>query len=117
MASQRSFGSNKPVKGGFIVLVTAQIGAGQMPKFKELFAPLAAHVATNEEGCYAYELCVSGDNPDKFIIYERYKDKEYVEQVHWQSGPFKAFQEACKEAGIEWVEKSVVTYVEADVGF
>jgi hypothetical protein len=31
----------------------------------------AAHVATNEEGCYAYELCISGDNPDKFIIYER----------------------------------------------
>jgi hypothetical protein len=27
---------------GFIVLVTAQIGAGQMPKFKELFAPLVS---------------------------------------------------------------------------
>jgi hypothetical protein len=37
--------------------------------------------------------------------------------VHWQSGPFKAFQEACKEGGIEWIEKSVVTYEEADVGF
>jgi hypothetical protein len=47
----------------------------------------------------------------------RYKDKAYVEQVHWQSGPFKAFQEACKEAGIEWIEKSVVTYEEADIGF
>jgi hypothetical protein len=47
----------------------------------------------------------------------RYKDKAYVEQVHWQSGLFKAFQEACKEAGIDWVEKSVVTYEEADVGF
>jgi hypothetical protein len=32
----------------------------------------AAHVATNEEGCYAYELCVSGEHPEKFIIYERW---------------------------------------------
>eukprot|EP00882_Tetradesmus_deserticola_P006514 GHRQ01006854.1.p1 GENE.GHRQ01006854.1~~GHRQ01006854.1.p1 ORF type:complete len:150 (+),score=26.60 GHRQ01006854.1:60-509(+) len=117
MASQRPFGGSKPVKKGFIVLVTAQIGAGQLPKLKELFAPLAAHVAANEEGCYAYELSVSCDNPDKLIIYERYKNKEYVEQVHWQSGPFKAFQQACKDAEIEWIEKSVVTYEEADVGF
>lgn len=57
------------------------------------------------------------NNMTFFVRCCSYKDKEYVEQVHWQSGPFKAFQEACKEAGIEWVEKSVVTYVEADVGF
>jgi hypothetical protein len=28
---------------GFVVIVTAQIGAGQMPKLKELFAPLVSY--------------------------------------------------------------------------
>jgi hypothetical protein len=31
----------------------------------------AAHVAEHEEGCLAYELSVSTDDPGSFIIYER----------------------------------------------
>lgn len=31
----------------------------------------ASHVAQHEEGCSAYELSVSTDDPDSFIIYER----------------------------------------------
>jgi quinol monooxygenase YgiN len=31
----------------------------------------AAHVAQNEDGCLAYEISVSTDDPDAFIIYER----------------------------------------------
>lgn len=108
-------------------------------------------------------------------ITPRYTSKDFVEQVHWQSAPFKAFQQggcadqctcmlwvvcgsrphamhgcmpfhpphpvhtysappallrpdhSClhaqppfaglREAGIEWLEKSVVKYHEADVGF
>lgn len=32
----------------------------------------AAHVAQNEEGCLAYELSINTDDPDSFIIYERW---------------------------------------------
>lgn len=35
----------------------------------------AAHVAQHEEGCSAYEMSVSTDDPDSFVIYERW--------VHW----------------------------------
>lgn len=31
----------------------------------------AAHVAQHEDGCSAYELSVSTDDPDSFVIYER----------------------------------------------
>lgn len=43
--------------------------------------------------------------------------REYLEGVHWQSAPFKAFQAGCREAGIEWLEKGAAKYLEADVGF
>jgi quinol monooxygenase YgiN len=32
----------------------------------------AAHVAQHEEGCSAYELSVNTDDPDSFVIYERW---------------------------------------------
>jgi hypothetical protein len=47
----------------------------------------------------------------------RYKDRAYFEQVHLASGPFNAFQAACQEAGIQWLERSIATYEESDVGF
>ena len=31
----------------------------------------AEHVATHEADCLAYELSISADDPDAFIIYER----------------------------------------------
>ncbi len=46
-----------------------------------------------------------------------YTSKAYLEEVHWQSGPFHAFRAAVQAAGIEWRDKSVAKYVEADVGF
>lgn len=33
--------------------------------------PQAAHVAQHEEGCSSYEISVSADDADSFIIYER----------------------------------------------
>ncbi|KAF8064515.1 rplQ [Scenedesmus sp. PABB004] len=114
---ERPFGAGKPSKKGFIVLVQGRLGAGQMTKFQELFAPLAAHVATHEAGCSAYELSLDAADPDRFIIYERYESKDYLESVHWQSEPFKAFQASLGPAGVEFVEKSVSTFVEVDVGF
>jgi hypothetical protein len=39
-----TFAAADGLSQGFIVLVTAQIGAGQMPKFQELFAPLVSHI-------------------------------------------------------------------------
>lgn len=47
----------------------------------------------------------------------RYINKQYVEQVHWQSEPFKTFQRGCEEAGIQWLERNVTTYEEQDIGF
>ena len=67
-------------------------------------------------GCWTYVLS-TGEEPDLICIYERYESKEYLETVHWQSEPFKAFGAKNRETGIEWVEKSVVKYHETDLGF
>lgn len=53
--------------------------------------PQADHVLANEDGCLSYQLSVSDTDPDALCIYERYVSKEYLETVHWQSQPFKAF--------------------------
>lgn len=46
----------------------------------------------------------------------RYISKEYVEQVHWLSGPFQTFKQTL--GTLEWVEPMVIkVYQEADVGF
>ncbi len=37
--------------------------------------------------------------------------------MHWKSEPYHAFRAAVQAAGIEWVEKAVTKYVEADTGF
>lgn len=77
------------------------------------------HVRANEEGCLSYQLTISEEDPDAFIIFERYITKQYLEEVHFQSEQFKAFGAACKEAGVEWESKSLVKYIEggAAVGF
>jgi quinol monooxygenase YgiN len=100
----------------YVVLVTGKLKEGQVEQFKLNFAPLAQHVKEHEEGCFTYILS-TGEEPDRICIYERYVSKEYLETVHWQSEPFKAFGAKNKETGIEWIEKSVVKYHETDLGF
>jgi quinol monooxygenase YgiN len=100
----------------YVVLVTGKLKEGQVEQFKLNFAPLAQHVKEHEEGCFTYVLS-TGEEPDRICIYERYVSKEYLETVHWQSEPFKAFGAKNKDSGIEWIEKSVVKYFETDLGF
>lgn len=113
----RPYADAKPVKQAYIVLVTGKLAPGHIDKFLEAFKPLATYVAEHEEGCLAYELCMSETDPDAFIIYERYTNKEYVEAVHWKSDAFKTFQATLREAGVEWLVKQRVQYIERDVGF
>lgn len=51
------------------------------------------------------------------VPHTRYTNKEYVETVHWKSDAFKAFQAALREAGVEWLVKQRVQYIEQDAGF
>lgn len=100
----------------YVVLVTGKLKEGQIDQLKANFAPLAQHVKDHEDGCFTYILS-TGEEPDRVCIYERYVSKEYLENVHWQSQPFKNFGASNKETGIEWLEKSVVKYYETDLGF
>lgn len=100
----------------FVLLVQGRLKEGQLPAFVEAFKPLAAHVTKEETGTLAYQLSF-GEEPDSLLIYERYISKEYLETVHWQAEPFKAFKVACEKAGIEWVSKQVTKYHEVDVGY
>jgi hypothetical protein len=48
----------------------------------------------------------------------RYTSKEYVDNVHWQSQPFKDFQAAVAALKLEWVSPlSATTYTERGIGF
>ncbi|GAX79743.1 hypothetical protein CEUSTIGMA_g7184.t1 [Chlamydomonas eustigma] len=101
----------------YVVVVTGKLKEGQMPQFIENFKPLAQHVQENEEGALTYQLSTGGDDPNDLCIYERYISKEYLENVHWQSAPFKQFGAKNAADGIHWELKQVIKYYETEVGF
>eukprot|EP00798_Chlamydomonas_sp_ICE-L_P002394 gene2394-8702_t len=101
----------------FVVLVTGKLKPGFKEQFIANFKPLAEFVEKNEDGCYTYQLSFGNEDPDSLSIYERYISKEYVETVHWQSEPFKAFGAATRALGDIWETKAVVKYDETPVGF
>lgn len=101
----------------YIVLVSGKLKQGQAVKFQECFAPLAEHVTKHEEGTLSYQLSWGDEDPDSLIIFERYVSKDYLENVHWQSAPFKQFREDLAAAGVEWESKVVTKYWETGPGY
>ncbi|KAL6759801.1 hypothetical protein V8C86DRAFT_2565005 [Haematococcus lacustris] len=77
-----------------------------MEDFKQAFKPLADYVSAHEPGCLTYQLSVGEGDPDSLIIFERYTSKQYLEEVHWQSEPFKCFGAKVREADL-WESKEV----------
>ena len=49
----------------------------------------------------------------------RYTNRAFLEAVHWQSAPFKAFQAGTRAEGdgLKFLRKEKFEYTEADVGF
>ncbi|GFH11986.1 ABM domain-containing protein, partial [Haematococcus lacustris] len=66
----------------------------------------ADYVSAHEPGCLTYQLSVGEGDPDSLIIFERYTSKQYLEEVHWQSEPFKCFGAKVREADL-WESKEV----------
>ncbi|MEW5301818.1 MAG: hypothetical protein WDW36_004653 [Sanguina aurantia] len=101
-----------------ILLVTGKLKPGHIGKFVELFTELEKHVRANEEGALSYQLSISEEDPDAFIIFERYITKQYLEEVHFKSEAFKMFGTACRAAGIEYESKNITKYMEGSaVGY
>ncbi|KAJ9527512.1 hypothetical protein QJQ45_025757 [Haematococcus lacustris] len=90
----------------YVVLVKARVKPGRMEDFKQAFKPLADYVSAHEPGCLTYQLSVGEGDPDSLIIFERYTSKQYLEEVHWQSEPFKCFGAKVREADL-WESKEV----------
>lgn len=68
-----------------VTLTLAKKSTG-LPSFQ------AEYCALHEPGTLGYELSIREDDPDCFVLYERYESKAYLEDVHWKSEAFKAFQ-------------------------
>ncbi|PRW33870.1 ribosome-binding factor A [Chlorella sorokiniana] len=85
------------------------------------FHPLAEHVRANEEGTITYQWLQSDSDPLKCLILERYTSKQYLDDVHCQSEPFKAFFSGYLEEQSPWrkahpFELSLQGYVEGGAG-
>lgn len=78
---------------------------------------MAAHANSSAEpGCLSYELCVSEDDENDLLIYERYITKADLEGPHRAGVAFKTFGKWLNEESGILISKSNKSYIETNVG-
>ena len=60
------------------VVATLPIKPEKTAAFEAMFKSLAAQVKAGEKGCERYELCRSVDDPNTYVVVERYSDQEAI---------------------------------------
>jgi len=95
-----------PAKGGFEALARA-------------WEPLARAVRALEPDCLSYELCRDAEDENAAIIYERYRTKAALEEVHNAGAEFQAFGKRLGEGDLKGlvVAKSKRFFHESNVGY
>lgn len=67
-------------KQGVVLFVEFTFDEKDMDTALELLNELQMQVLENEEGCIAYDLLLSNDNPTKVYLYESYEDAEALKK-------------------------------------
>ena len=79
-------------KGVYVLAVKLKVVPGTVEALKARWAVLAQNCRSSREpNCLSYELCVSEEDPNTILIYERYKTKEDLTITHNNQAAFKAF--------------------------
>jgi quinol monooxygenase YgiN len=60
--------------GGVVLAVTYRAGPGHADRVAQLLAAMVQAVATHEPGCLSYDVARSIEDPQVFLLYERYVD-------------------------------------------
>ena len=73
---------------GVVLAVTYRASPGHAGRVGELLAAMAQAVAAHEPGCLAYDVARSIDQPEVFLLYERYTDEAAFDE-HRRTGHFR----------------------------
>jgi len=64
---------------GVVLFVEFQFDENDFPAALELLTEMQMQVLENEEGCIAYDLLLSDEQPNMIFIYESYENKKAVD--------------------------------------
>jgi len=98
----------------YTLVAVLTVQPGQRNKVLELIRPLVEYCEQNEDATLSYQVEISMDNPDVFMVFERYTSYELWQTVHMKSPAVKQFGDISKE-----LVKNVQfhNYQETDIGY
>ncbi|KAK9448574.1 uncharacterized protein V1518DRAFT_374495 [Limtongia smithiae] len=99
-----------------LLLVYFTAAPGKRDAALELFKPVAADVWENEPEAFSYYFMKSVEEPDKFAIFERYKNRAALEVTHRSGEAFKTAFKAMADQGLI-SERIIHECVETGVGY
>lgn len=70
---------NSGADEGVVLFVEFQFDENDFSTALELLTEMQMQVLENEEGCIAYDLLLSDDQPNMIFIYESYENKEAID--------------------------------------
>ena len=79
-----------------------------------MIRPLVAYCEKSEDVTLSYQVEVSMDHPDKFVVFERYVSKDLWESVHMKSQAVRDFNQVSAKM-IKHVEFQ--NYQESSTGY
>jgi quinol monooxygenase YgiN len=100
-------------KKAYVLAVRITLVPGTIGAFTARWAAMAAVCRSSAEpNCLSYEMCVSEEDPNTILIYERYVAREDLSITHRNTAAFKAFGKWLnEESGLELLgdgRKSIV---------
>jgi quinol monooxygenase YgiN len=87
----------------FVITVEFQIKPAHRESFMREMAANAIASVEREPGCRQFDVCVSGDDPNKVFLYEIYDDRAAFD-AHKQMPHFLSFDTTVKD----WVARKTV---------
>jgi len=106
-----------PKQGPWCLHISLELKSEHVDKFLLKFSELARHVEANEPETLSYEIGRSDQQPNKFIIVERYSKKEFLADPHQTSEPFKKFKEWMNANEEMFVSKEGFSFYEQQIGY
>ncbi|KAJ8099817.1 hypothetical protein POJ06DRAFT_117179 [Lipomyces tetrasporus] len=100
----------------FLLQVYFVVKPGTREKVLSYMNEIAKDVWEKEDGCFSYYYAKSIDNPDKFMIFERYVDRPALEVTHRTGAKFLEMFKRLDDEDLV-VSKFIYNCYESGVGF
>ncbi|KAK9370897.1 hypothetical protein V1509DRAFT_615139 [Lipomyces kononenkoae] len=100
----------------FVLQVYFVVKPGTREKVLGYMSEIAVDVLANEEGCFSYFYATSIDDPDKFMIFERYIDRDAWAVTHRGRAKFIEMFKRLDDEDLV-VSRTILECSESGVGF